>query len=428
MKKINYEHTVVGALLQRPDAIDEIELTADDFETESYRLIFQAIIDMLAASQVVDVITVSSRLEKLHSGPAWLHFIGTAAKDCVSTANIAGYAKLLKGESRNRKAKAICADVLYEIDTAFDSEAMVDHAVKALMELSSTRQSHDISTSQVLRKSLDMIEAAAENEGTVGVASGIDDLDKVLGGFHESDLYVIGGRPAMGKTAFLLNLANNHNEQVGIISAEQPAEQLGIRLIAINGKVNAQRMRTGTMEEYDYTKLTNSVARLHQNNNIWMNDRSGIGIVELTRQARKWKHLHGIKALYVDYIQRIKWTDPQIARWEQVGYIAGALKDLARDLDIPVIALAQVNRDVEKRADKRPGMSDLANSSEIEKEADVIMTLYRDEVYNEASSDKGVMEINVCKNRHGPIGYIRTIWMAQYMRIENFTPQMELVK
>jgi len=428
MIKINHEHTVIGALLRRPSAIDEIELVVDDFEIESYRLIFQTIIDTLAANQIADVITVSSRLEKTHPGMTWLHFVGTAASDCPSTANIAGYAKLLKAESRNRKTKAICSDVLYEIDSVQESEQIIDRAVKQLMALSDTRQSYDSSISQTLKKSLEMISAAEENEGTVGIASGIAELDAVLGGFHDSDLYVIGARPAMGKTAFMLNLANYHNEQVGIISAEQPAEQLGIRLIAINGQVNVQRMRTGTMKEYDYTKLTSSVSRLHQNNNIWINDRSGIGIVELIRQARKWRHLHGIKALYVDYIQRIKWTDQKIAKWEQVGNVVGALKDLARDLDIPVIALAQVNRDVEKRADKRPNMGDLANSSEIEKEADVIMTLYRDEVYNAESADKGVMEVNVCKNRHGPIGYVQTVWNAPYMRVENFTPKMELVK
>ena len=422
---IEHEHAVIGALLKNSSAIDEIDLTPDDFEIESYRLVYQTIIDTVANNQIADVLTVASRLDKTNPDGQWLHFVGTAAKDCVTTANISGYAKLLKAESVNRQAKVIAADLLNQIDTSQDSGLTVDDAVRRLMELSATRQNNEFSISQVLKKSLAMIEEAEENDGTVGIPTGIDKLDEVLGGFHDSDLYVIAARPAMGKTAFLLNLTNNHSEQVGVISAEQPAEQLGIRLIAINGKVNAQKMRTGNMDEYEYTKLSSSVSRLHTNNNIWINDKSGIGILELIRQARKWKHQHNIKALYIDYIQRIKWTDQRIAKWEQVGNVVGALKELARDLDIPVIALAQVNREVEKRADRRPGMGDIANSSEIEKEADVIMTLYRDEVYNEQTEQAGIMEVNVCKNRHGPTGYIRTVWVSKYMRVENYAAQLE---
>jgi len=421
---LQHEKAVIGALLKNSSAIDEIDLTPVDFEHESYRLVYQTIIDLIAGNQIADVLTVASRLDKTNPGETWLHFVGTAAKDCVTAANIAGHAKLVKTDSTNRQAKGICAELLNEIDTAQDSALSVDDAVRKLMELSVTRQNHECSISQALRKSLEMIEEAEENEGTVGIPTGIKKLDEVLGGFHDSDLYVIAARPAMGKTAFLLNLANSHNEQIGIISAEQPAEQLGIRLIAINGKVNAQKMRTGNMDDYEYTKLSSSVSRLHTNNNIWINDKSGIGILELIRQARKWKHQHNIKALYVDYIQRVKWTDQRIAKWEQVGNVVGALKELARDLDIPVIALAQVNREVEKRNDKRPCMGDIANSSEIEKEADVIMTLYRDEVYNEQSEHQGTMEVSVCKNRHGPTGYIRTVWIEQYMRVENYAPDM----
>ena len=414
------EYAVIGALLKHPTAIDEIDVTIDDFETESYKLIFQAIIDLMAANQVVDVITVSSRLDKTNPGESWLAVAGRPMKDCVSVSNISGWANLLKADSRNRRAKAICADVLNKIDTEHDSEAVVDDAVRQLMELSTTRQNHESSISQVMTKSIDMIEAATDSDGTVGIPSGIIKLDDVLGGFHDSDLYVIGARPSIGKTSVMLNFVNAHIEQCGVISAEQPAEQLGIRLIAINGKVCAQRMRTGTMEDFDYTKLTGCISKFHANNNIWINDKSGIGILELIRQARKWKHQHNIKALYIDYIQRVKWTNQNIAKWEQVGNVVASLKELARDLDIPIIALAQVNREVDKRNDRRPNMGDLANSSEIEKEADVIMTLYRDEVYNENSPEAGTMEIIVCKNRHGPTGFVRTVWQAQYMRIDNY--------
>jgi replicative DNA helicase len=240
---------------------------------------------------------------------------------------------------------------------------------------------------------------------------------------HDKSLYITNDYTMTHNTSVLLNFANSHTEQCGIISTEQPAEQIASRLISINGRVNSSRMRNGTLEEYDWTKITNSVHHLHVNNNIWINDKPGINILELIRQARKWKHQYDIKALYIDYIQRIKWTDLRLAKWEQVGNVVMSLKELGRDLDIPVIALAQVNRDVEKRGNARPNMGDLANSSEIEKEADVIMTLYRDEVYIKDSDQKGIMEINVCKNRHGPTGTAMVAWNEKCMRIDDLVPQ-----
>jgi len=420
---MNYENTVIGALMQKPELINEVDLSADDFEIVSCKLVYQSILDMVASNDVIDLFTVSDKLGKNHKNVQWVSFIGQAMKDCPSTSNVNAYAKSIKNASMIRAAKSVCVDLLNNIDDSENSESDIDQSVKLLMELSSVRQNHEHSMSQTITKSLEMIEAAAENTGTVGIPTGIERLDEVLGGFHDSDLYVIGARPAMGKTAFLLNLCNAHQDQCGIISAEQPAEQMGIRLIAINGRVSAQKMRTGTMEEFDYTKLTSSVSQLHRNNNIWINDKSGISILDVIRQARKWKHQYNIKALYIDYIQRVKWTNQRIAKWEQVGNVVQSLKELARDLDIPVIALAQVNRDVEKRTDKRPSMGDLANSSEIEKEADIVMTLYRDEVYDEDTDQKGIMEINVCKNRHGPTGHVKTAWIEQYMRVEDLQRQ-----
>lgn len=427
MNNFDHEAVVIGGLVLSSGVIDEIDLMPEDFEIESYRLAYQMIIDMVAAREVVDVITISARMQKAHPGENWIYKLGHAAKNCVSVSSVPAYAEIVKNNSRNRKAKAVAANLLNEIESAESSEDLIDDAVRSLMELSVSRKSHEHSISQALRISLNMIQEAADNEGTVGIPSGIAKLDEVLGGFHDSDLYVIGARPAMGKTALLLNLINNTNEPRGLISAEQPAEQIGIRMIAINGRVNAQKIRTGTLEDFDYTKMTSCIGRLNKENNIWINDKSGIGIMDLIRQARKWKHEHCIKALYVDYVQRIKWTDQRLAKWEQVGNVVMALKELARDLDIPIIALAQVNRDVEKRGDRRPRMGDLANSSEIEKEADCIMTLYRDEVYNPETADAGIMEISVEKNRHGPTGFVRTVWNSKYMRVDNYMPELRSV-
>ena len=420
---IESEYAVIGALLVEPSMINEVDLVPDDFSIERYRVIYQAMLDTIASNKISDMFTLSTVLSKSYPEENWLVICGQAMKDCVYVKNLPVYAGFVKNESRIRSIKTICSEALNDIDSVEDGDGILDSMVQRLMALTITKKNHEHSISQALKKAIDMIDLANETTGIVGIPTGIDSLDSTLGGFHDSDLYVIGARPAVGKTSVLLNFANNHTEQCGIISTEQPAEQIASRLISINGRVNSSRIRNGTLEDYDWTKITNSVHHLHENNNIWINDKSGINITELIRQARKWKHQHNIKALYIDYIQRIKWTDQKIARWEQVGNVVLSLKELARDLNIPVIALAQVNRDVEKRNDKRPNMGDLANSSEIEKEADVIMTLYRDDVHNEDSDQKGIMEINVCKNRHGPTGNVRVVWVEESMRIENMVGQ-----
>lgn len=420
---IDYESSVIGALMIDSSLINEIELMSDDFFIESYRLVYQAILDSFAANQVIDVVTLSAKLEKSHPNEGWMIILANSAKDCAYAKNISSYAELVKNESRNRKIKSICAKAISDVEKQENSESLLDITVQELMALSLTRKNHEKSISQALNKALDMIDMANQSTGTVGIPTGIEKLDNVLGGFHDSDLYVIGARPSIGKTSVLLNFANNHTDQCGIISTEQPSEQIASRLISINGRVNSSRMRNGTLQDFDWDKITVSVSSLHENNNIWINDKSGINIIELIRQARKWKHQYDIKALYIDYIQRIKWTDLKIAKWEQVGNVVMSLKELARDLNIPVVALAQVNREVEKRPNKRPAMGDLANSSEIEKEADVIMLLYRDEVYHEDSKHKGIMEISVCKNRHGPTGLTTVMWNEKYMRIDDIAPQ-----
>lgn len=414
------ERAIIGAMIKDPSIISDINLVPDDFEIDSHRILFSSMIDMTAARVVVDVLTISDRLDR--SNPMenkWLPFVGRLSKDCISTANAKAYADIVKSESRTRKAKTISSELLNGIDTAEDGSIAIDKAIQDLMELSVKRKTYEFTISQAISEAIERIEEAAESDGTVGVRTGLIKLDETLSGFHESDLTVIAARPAMGKTAVLLNFLDNAQEKVGLISSEQPYDQIGLRLISINGLVNSHLMRTGGLTDYEYKKVSVAGARMHTEKRIWINDRSGITILELVRQARKWKHEHNIKALYIDYIQRIKWTNQNLARWEQVGNVVMALKELARELQIPVIALAQVNRNVEQRENKRPHMGDIANSSEIEKEADCIMSLYRDEAYSHDTVDKGIIEIDVMKNRHGPTGMTKFVWDERYMKVRD---------
>lgn len=419
----NVENAVIGALLTDPSVINDVELVPADFEIETYRLIYQTIIDMVANGNTIDVLTVSDSMDRVYPNDDnhWLSTCGRLFKDCHTTRLINAHSEIMRQASRARTAKTIAAGILAEIDTAPNAVDLIDTAVQGLMQLSISRKSYEKSITQAIKGAIEMIEDANENQGTVGVPTGLVDLDKVLSGFHDSDLYIVAARPAMGKTAVLLNFVDNANESIGLISAEQPHEQIGMRMLAINGKVNAHKMRNGTLDEMDYKRVTVSSVSMHEKQDIWINDKSGISILEVIRQARKWKQQHKIKALYVDYVQRIKWTDQNQPRWEQVGNVVMALKELARELQIPVIALAQVNRNVESRPDQRPHMGDIANSSEIEKEADCIMTLYRDEVYDQNTADKGIIEINVLKNRHGPTGFVKFIWDERYMKVSDMS-------
>ncbi len=415
----NAEHAVLGAIMRQPTLVSEMDLRAEDFETRSYAIAYQTVLDMVAANDVVDIITVAERLDKSHPNMKALSLIGKAAKDCATTINAVAYGQLVKKDARNKKAKGVAVNLLNTIDTANDNQVVIDLAVRELMNLAQTQKQYDYAIGQILKNTLENIEAAYEANGTIGIPTGLKRLDAVLSGLHNSDLYVVGARPSIGKTAFLLNIANNANQPVGIISAEQPNTQMGLRLIALHGRVNANHMRTGKLHEADFVKVSGSVASLHEKANLWLNDKPAPSIMDVVRQARVWKHLHNIKALYVDYIQRIKWTHTNIPKHEQVGNVVMMLKELARELDIPVVALAQVNREVDKRTCKRPRMGDLKDSGVIEQEADCIMLLYRDEVYFEDTDQKGLMEIDVQKNRHGPIGFVCCYWLEQYMKVSD---------
>ena len=250
-------------------------------------------------------------------------------------------------------------------------------------------------------------------------------MDDATGGAHNSDLVVIAAKPAMGKTAMLLNMminAMNDGHSIGFISAEMPVGQIGMRIACTNGSVEAHKARKGELDDCGFNNFSRGLSVLHSVN-LQVYEKSAPSIAEVERMAKKWKHHNGIKALYVDYIQRIKGSNPSAQRWEQVGEVVMRLKDLARELDIPVICLAQVNRGVDTRGDKRPELGDIANSAEIEKEADQIMTLYRDEVYHDDTHDRGVAEVDFKKNRHGPTGMLRVQWKAPYMRFCDFAEQ-----
>lgn len=413
MQNYDMELAVVAGMMQDNSRIQEIDLLADEFAFEIPRSIYAAIQELAAQRIPADVITVAEYMQTTsHVGDDWFTQISHIVQNVVGV-NVNAYAERVRDAATKRKAAQIANALM---DTANEGQGAVDEAIRALMELGRTKRKFEYNIKETLRGALDEIERSMEKGELSGVPSGIKDVDDILGGFHDTDLVVIGARPAMGKTAFLLNCLLGANCSAGFISAEQGHAQIGTRLIAIDGKVNAQDMRRASrLDDSTFARITASVSRMMPRN-IVINDMPAPTLQDIQRQARKWKFRNDIKALYVDYIQRVK-GNGKLPRHEQVGEIAMGLKELARELQIPVIVLAQVNRKVEERSNKRPMMSDLKDSGAIEQEADVIMTLYRDEVYDENTKDSGVIEIGVQKNRHGVTGVIRAAWRGEFLQV-----------
>lgn len=412
-KALEAEQAIIGAAMIDDSWIPESGLAVDDFLNQRHRNVWSAVLYLVESREPIDMLTMTERLGR---GKDVVMYLSDMMRNTPSSSNVMAYVDILKRYGAKQRAAQVLSDAMHQMATNDD---IVDQTISALMNLNVQSVKHDHTPLEYLRLAQDHLTAL--HEGRIKVLStGIESLDRQLGGFHNSDLIIVAGRPAMGKTAIMLNMALKCGESVGVMSGEQPAEQMAMRMVAMRGRVDLEKMRSiGKMQQDDWGRVTAGFRQLVDGSEVLINDKPLPTMADIQRQARKWKHQSGIKALFIDYIQRIGGGDTRKPKHEQIGEIAKGLKSLARELNIPVIALAQVSRDVEKRTCKVPGMADISDSSEIEKEADQVITLYRDEVYNEHSQEKGVMQVVVCKNRHGQVGTARVAWLAQYMLAED---------
>lgn len=410
------EQAVLGALLRDVSRLAEVELSADDFAHHAHAQVYATIAQLAAANEAVDSVTVAETLHRDTGKQGWLQVTGRLAKQSVSPVNAAAYAGWVRTDAQRRQAVRI-AEALRQ-DAGADGA--VDQAIRELMALTTERRSHEYTGVQAVQAAADELdELWGSGDGRLaGVSTGWRDLDYCLGGLHSTDLVVVGARPSVGKTSWLLNLALRSQAACGIVSAEQGYVQAGQRMMAVQGRVSVHRMRIGRLKDEDWPRVTHALSAI-ANHRLWIYDRPAPNIDHVRRVARKWRYQYGMELLLIDYLQRIYPTNMKADRRLQVAEVTMALKELARELDIPVVVLAQVKREVESRANKRPMVSDLKEAGEIEQEADQIMLLYRDEVYDEDSPDQGIMEINIAKNRHGPCGTIRCAWLADTMRVED---------
>ena len=399
------EMRVIGGMLIHSGYLNTLTLKPEDFQFESLREIHTAMLEMHGQSQTVDLLTVAQYLEK-KTGESFLGILQDAYQAAeVGVSNTKALADAVKDKARERQAQAIGYQLAEDKD--------IDLAIRKLMDLGAESRKYSYTLREATSIFLNEVESDVK-----GITTGLASLDKLFGGFRNGDLYIFGARPAMGKTALMLNMSLAAGVPCGVISAEQGASQIAGRDLAILSKVNAWGLRTRNLEEYSWNRVTEAGVTA-RDMPYYIYDKAAPSILDVVRQARAWKHKHGIKILYVDYIQRLKSSKASDPRHEQVAEITMGLKELARDLNIPVVALAQVNRDVEKRGNRRPTMGDLKDSGAIEQEADVITMLYRDEVYNPETPDQGIAELNTEKNRHGPIGVVKVVWIGESMRFED---------
>ncbi|SEO63846.1 replicative DNA helicase [Luteibacter sp. UNC138MFCol5.1] len=434
------EQAVLGGLMLSPRALDRVagRLAPDDFYRRDHRVIFKAMLGLSERGTPCDAITLGEWFVAKDLG----HMVDATylmelANTTPSAANIVAYAAIVRDHATRRRVIDTATRLVEQAFAANDDTGeLLDSGITELMGMQRVETTTEFTLRQALSLAYERAEEVKRLGGLVpGISTGLTDLDDVLGGFHDSDLIVIGARPAMGKTALLLNLALAAGRQrrsdsgdvetvpvpAGLISTEQPVVQLGARFLAIEAGIKASRLRNGSHDESDLERMFFAVQRL-QDRELVINDRASVTIADVQRTARRWKQERDIGVLWVDYIQRIHGSDRRAKKNEQVAEVAAGLKDIGRELDIPVVALGQVRREVENRADKRPNMGDLSDSSEIEKEGDQIAMIYRDEVYNAETADKGLAEILIEKNRHGPTGLVRTQWIAETMKFADWRP------
>ena len=429
---IEAEQAVVGAMLMDKEAIltaSEI-ISGDDFYQSAYGVIFEAIVEIYNEGKPVDLITLQTRLKEkdVPAEISSLEFVRDLVTAVPTSANVKYYAEIVSEKAMLRRLIKFNEEIenMCYLGKA-PMEEVLELTEKKVFELVQKRNTGDfVPIKQVVLNALDKIEMASKNAGSVtGIPTGFLDLDYKTAGLQPSDLILVAARPSMGKTAFVLNIAQHVafkvKKSVAIFSLEMSKEQLVNRLFALEAQVDAQSLRTGSLKDSDWEKLIESAGTIGKSNLI-IDDTPGISISELRSKCRKYKLEHGLDLIIIDYLQLMtgRVGSRSESRQQEISEISRALKGIARELNVPVVALSQLSRAVEQRPDHRPMLSDLRESGAIEQDADVVMFIYRDDYYNKDTELKNLAEIIIAKQRNGAIGTINLTWLPQYTKFANY--------
>ncbi len=429
------EQAVIGSMLMDRDAIIAATETIhkEDFYYNPYGTLFEAMKELFDAGQAVDTITLQNKLREKDVPPevSSLEYIGSILNAIPTSANVRHYANIVREKSVLRNLIKALEKLENECYAGEEPVPLIleDTEKKIYRIIQESRGNTEyVPIRDIVLNALKKIEAVAKTEGNVtGIATGFTDLDYRTAGLQPSDLILVAARPSMGKTAFVLNIAQHVAFRSGlcaaIFSLEMSKEQLVNRLFSLEGHINAQSIRTGTLSDTEWEKLVEG-AGVIGNSKLIIDDTPSITVSELSSKCRKYKLDHDLKLIIIDYLQLMSGGGRAAeSRTQEISEISRSLKSLARELNVPVIALSQLNRAVEQRPDKRPMLSDLRESGAIEQDADVVMFIYRDEYYNKDSENKGIAEIIVAKQRNGPIGTVNLVWLPEYTRFANLERQ-----
>ncbi len=430
------EQSVIGGLLldnERWDTVAE-RVVASDFYSRPHRLIFEGVKTILESGKPLDLITLSEHLERHEQleDVGGFAYLADLAKNTPSAANINAYADIVAERAIVRGLIGVANEIA---DAGYDpqgrsSEDLIDMAESKVFAIAESRTSENEgpqNVDNILEKTLERIELLYKmpQDGVTGVDTGFTDLNKKTAGLQGSDLVIVAARPSMGKTTFAMNLCENaamqQDKPVLIFSLEMPAEQLMMRMLASLSRVDQTKIRTGQLDDEDWARISSTMGILMQKKNMYIDDSSGLTPTEVRSRARRVAREHGgLSMIMVDYLQLMRVPSLTDNRTLEIAEISRSLKALAKELNVPVVALSQLNRSLEQRADKRPVNSDLRESGSIEQDADLIMFIYRDEVYHPDSPYKGTAEIIIGKQRNGPIGSVRLTFQGQHSRFDNY--------
>jgi replicative DNA helicase len=429
-QNIEAEQAVLGAIFLEPSSLTVASevLIPEDFYRAAHQKIFNAMLKLNDEGKVVDLVTVTEELAaaKLIEDTGGVSYLSELASSVPTAANIEYYARIVEEKSLLRRLIRTATEIASDGYSREDEvEALLSEAEKNILAVAQRKNAgsfHNIK--DVLVRTYDNIEEMHNRVGDItGISTGFAELDRMTAGFQRNDLIIVGARPSVGKTAFALNIAANvatkTNENVAIFSLEMGAEQLVMRMLCSEGNIDAQRLRTGSLTDDDWGKLTMAMGSL-SNSGILIDDTPGVRISDIRSKCRRLKQEHGLGMILIDYLQLILGSGRSGEnRQQEVSEISRSLKQLARELQIPVIALSQLSRGVEQRQDKRPMMSDIRESGSIEQDADIVAFLYRDDYYDKESENKNIIEIIIAKQRNGPTGTVSLAFVKEYNKFVN---------
>lgn len=432
---IEAEQAVLGGVMLENTTWERVVelLSEPDFYRHDHRLIFRALASLASRNQPFDVVTLAEELDRdgLIDQVGGLAYLGQLAKNTPSVANISAYTHIIRERSTLRKLISTSSDIA---DSAFNTKGkqanqILDDAERQIFAIAESRPKTGgpESVNTLLTKAIDRIDTLFNSDGAItGLSTGFADLDEMTSGLQPSDLVIIAGRPSMGKTTFAMNLVENvvmrYDKAVLVFSLEMPGDSLVMRMLSSLGRIDQSKVRAGRLEDDDWPRLTSAVNLLNDRK-LFIDDTAGLSPMEMRARARRVVREHGeIGMIMIDYLQLMQIGGTSENRTNEISEISRSLKALAKEFNAPVVALSQLNRSLEQRPNKRPINSDLRESGAIEQDADVIMFVYRDEVYHPDTQDQGIAEIIIGKQRNGPIGSIRLAFLGKFTRFENLAP------